>query len=89
MGSKLVIALPQAAPITEQYEQESTLNLYVMNGQYEDPSSSEDLLVDRSGNGSGPFVSLKTGNSFPALPTAAVECPNGTIVTLTQGTGGL
>ena len=88
-GSKLTIALPQAAPITIQYEQESKLILYIMNGQYEDPSSSEDALADLSGNGSGPFVSLKTGEVYTTLPTTAVEMVDGALVTLTQGTDGL
>jgi hypothetical protein len=73
MSSKLVIALPAAAPITEQYEQISVVNLYVMNAQYEEQSSREDMLIDCSGTGAGPFVSLKTGQSSPTLPTGATR----------------
>lgn len=85
MATKLIIAIPEAAPITRQFEQTSTVDLYVLNGQLEVPSSAEDMLIDCSGNGSGPFISLKNGVSYPTLPAGASKCVNGTFATLVEG----
>lgn len=81
---KFTVIIPEAPPINKIGENVTYGNLYG-TGDFTAENTASDIILELTGQQQTTYISLKTGDLYPSLPSSATILPNGSEVVLEQG----